>query len=212
MSDGPPRCAVCGLPLRPSKSADPTCDSLSCRRIHRLRAPRQYGRRCIYCAREAAPAEETCDDPRCRKMRAGWVDGRKREADRRAAIDRVAREQERELRETHGAAVPPRLLHAGLPANEQTTTPLPDERRGTFAVNVRAAIDRALSDPDRPVPESPEAPASRSALIGSACAACRGSCCRHGGEHAFLYPDHFRRYLRDHPGTDPQALLAAYLA
>ena len=212
MSDGPPRCAVCGLPLRPSKSADPTCDSLSCRRIHRLRAPRQYGRRCTYCAREAAPAEETCDDPRCRKMRAGWVDGRKREADRRAAIDRVAREQERELRETHGAAVPPRLLHAGLPANEQTTTPLPDERRGTFAVNVRAAIDRALSDPDRPVPESPEAPASRSALIGSACAACRGSCCRHGGEHAFLYPDHFRRYLRDHPGTDPQALLAAYVA
>lgn len=156
--------------------------------------------------------DPTCDDPRCRKLREGWIDGPKREAERRAAIDRVADEQERGLRETHGPAVPPRLLHARLPANEQTPAPLQDERRATFAVNIGAALDRALADPDRPIPESPDTPASRSAMIGSACAACRGSCCRHGGDHAFLYPDHFRRYLRDHPGADPQELRAAYVS
>ena len=204
------RCTVCGLPLRPSKSSEATCGSLSCRRIHRLRAPWIYGRRCTYCAREAVPSEETCDSPRCRKLKEGRIDGWKRERERRAEIDRVALEREGELREAHGPGVPPRLIAARLPANEQTVTPLAEERRADFAVNVRAALDRALDDPDRPIPESPEAPASRAGLIGAACTACRGSCCRRGGEHAYLYPDHFRRYLRDHPGTDPKELLAAY--
>jgi len=114
------------------------------------------------------------------------------------------------MREAHGAAVPVRLLHAALPANEQTTAPLPQTRRETFLVNVAAAIDRALDDPDRPVPESPESPPRRDALIGSACAACRGSCCTHGGNHAYLYPDHFRRLHRDHPGRSRDELVAEY--
>ena len=206
------RCAVCGIPLRPSQSADATCASLSCRRVHRLRAPRSYGRRCRYCSREAVATEDTCDDPRCRKLRAGWIDTRRRESDRREAIDRVAVEQERELRDTHGSAVPPRLVVARLPANEQTPAPLPPERRETFRVNVTAALDRALADPDRPFPENPETSGSHASLIGSACAACRGSCCRHGNDHAYLWPDHFRRYLRDHPGTDPQQLVADLLS
>jgi hypothetical protein len=54
------------------------------------------------------------------------------------------------------------------------------------------------------VPESPQSPPRRDALIGSACATCRGSCCKHGGDHAYLYPDHFRRLLsrpsREEPG------------
>src|SRR6185436_6481583 len=143
------RCAVCGLPLRPSKSAEPTCGSLSCRRLHRLRHPEPRGRRCAYCAREAMPSEATCDAPRCRKLMAGRIDAPKLAAERRRAIEQVSQEQERELREAHGTAVPARLLHAALPANEQTTAPLPQTRRDTFLVNVAAAIDRAMDDPDR---------------------------------------------------------------
>ena len=202
------RCSVCGLPLRPSRSADATCGSPSCVRIHRLRAPEPYGRRCRYCARAAAPSEETCEDPRCRQLRAGWIDGRKRESERRAAIEAKGRDAERALRETHGPAVPDRVVRAALPANEQSTVPLSDERRAAFAINVAAAIDRAFEDPDRPVPESPESPARHDALIGSACAACRGSCCRFGGDHAYLYPDHFRRALRARPEVSRDALLA----
>lgn len=205
------RCAVCGIPLRPSQS-EATCGSLSCRRLHRLRTPRPFGRRCRYCSREAVASEDTCEDPRCRKLRAGWIDDRKRQSDRREAIDRVAAEQERELRDAHGPAIPPRLVVARLPANEQTAAPLPPERRETFRVNVAAALDRALADPDRPFPETPESPDPPAWLVGSACAACRGSCCRHGGDHAYLYPDHFRRYLRDHPGADPRQLLAEVLS
>ena len=86
------------------------------------------------------------------------------------------------------------------------------ERRAAFSVNVAAAIDRALEDPDRPVPESPQMPAHRAALIGSACGVCRGSCCRHGGDHAYLFPDHFRRAMRHHPGRTREELLEDYLS
>jgi len=206
------RCSICGLPLRPSQQSEATCASLSCRRLYRLRAPKTYGRRCSYCARPAAPDEDTCEDPRCRSLRAGWIDGRKRETERRTAIDRVGAEQERELRETHGPAVPERLLLARLPANEHTTTPLPDERRAAFEENLKGALDRALEDPDRPFPETPATPARHDALIGAACGACRGSCCRHGGVRAYLYPDHFRRYLRDHPGASREQIVSEYLS
>jgi hypothetical protein len=33
-----------------------------------------------------------------------------------------------------------------------------------------------------------------------------------GGEHAFLYPDHFRRFLRKHPERSRDELLADYLS
>jgi hypothetical protein len=108
--------------------------------------------------------------------------------------------------------VPERLLHARLPANEHTTVPLPPERRAAFEANIAEALDRALEDPDSPFPESPESPARHAALIGAACGACRGSCCRHGGDRAYLYPDHFRRYLRDHPGAGREQILAEYLS
>src|SRR5262245_58214756 len=210
MSDETRRCAVCGIPLRPSQSAAATCASLSCHRIHKLRTPANFGRRCRFCARQASASEPTCDDARCRRLQAGWIDVRKAEAERRVAVDRVMREEERGMRETHGSAIPERVILAPLPANEQTTARLPDTRRATFAENLAAALDRAMQDPDRPVVESPETPAARAGLIGAACAACRGSCCRYGHDHAFLYPDHFRRYLRDHPGTSREKLLEAY--
>ncbi len=99
-----------------------------------------------------------------------------------------------------------------LPANEAETGPLSDERRDTFRVNVSAAIRRAFDDPDRPFPETPETAADGAPLIQAACGACRGSCCKYGADHAYLYPDHFRRLLRDHPGRSPEEVLSDYLA
>ena len=99
-----------------------------------------------------------------------------------------------------------------LPANEQDAGPLSDERRDTFRVNVAAAIGRAFDDPDRPFPETPETAADGAPLVQAACGACRGSCCKYGADHAYLYPDHFRRLLRDHPGRSREEILADYLS
>ncbi|HVE40272.1 MAG TPA: hypothetical protein VNM14_10315 [Planctomycetota bacterium] len=206
MTADPRRCAVCGVPLRPSQSGSATCASASCRRAQRLRPPR----RCSYCTREALPAEETCADPRCRQLRVENLDARRASAERRVEVQRNLLRHEQELRAQQ--PLPERVLLARLPANERGVVPLPEERRATFATNLRAAIDRALDDPDRPVPESPEDAPAQAPLIRGACSACRGSCCTSGGEHAFLYPDHFRRFLRNHPERSRDELLADYLS
>jgi hypothetical protein len=104
------------------------------------------------------------------------------------------------------------MAEVRLPANEADAGPLSDERRDTFRVNVSAAIRRAMDDPDRPFPETPETAADGAPLIQAACGACRGSCCKYGGDHAYLYPDHFRRLLRDRPGRSAEEMLSDYLS
>jgi hypothetical protein len=202
---------VCGIPIRPSQAGAATCDAPSCRRLHAIRSPRSE-RRCLYCSRPAVAPQDTCADPRCRQLRTSHGDARQAEAERREQIERTLRRHEEELRSRPGRSLPEQLLLARLPANEQTVAPLPEERRAAFATNLGAAIDRALDDPDRPVPESPESPADQTAAIRAACAACRGSCCTGGGEHAYLYPDHFRRFLRAHAGRSREEILREYLS
>jgi hypothetical protein len=69
-----------------------------------------------------------------------------------------------------------------------------------------------MDDPDRPVPETPESPVDATPLVRAACAACRGGCCESGADHAYLYPDHFRRLLRKHPGKSKEEFLREYLS
>lgn len=121
-----------------------------------------------------------------------------------------ARKVEAEVRARHGAAVPDRLLVAQLPVNERPTGPLGETRRAAFAANMAFALDRALAEPDRPFPETAEPPPAQAPLIRASCAACLGSCCSAGADHAYLYPDHFRRLLRDRPGLTRDQILAEY--
>jgi len=176
------RCPLCGIPLRPSQSAADSCGSQFCRRLRR---------------RRGMPTPDSQED----------VDARRADAERRAAVARTL-ERERELR----PQLPENILRARLPANEAPMAPLPAERRETFVVKMSAALDRAMDDPDRPVPESPEAPTDAAPLVRAACAACRGSCCESGGDHAYLYPDHFRRFLRKNPGKSKEQILGDYLS
>jgi hypothetical protein len=210
MTADSPRCAVCGVPLRPSQFASATCASASCRRLQARRPAGPPFRRCSYCTREALPSEATCADPRCRRLLAQALEDRRASAERRVEVERNLLRHEQELRAQK--MLPERVLLARLPANERGVVPLPGERRAAFATNIRAALDRALDDPDRPVPESPEDSAAQAPLIRGACSACRGSCCTQGGEHAFLYPDHFRRFFRNHPERSRDELLADYLS
>lgn len=104
------------------------------------------------------------------------------------------------------------MIEARLPVNERPIVPLSDERRAAFKTNVSAALERAADDPDRPFPETEETPADNSPLIQVSCGACRGNCCSYGEDRAYLFPNHFRRLLRDHPGRSREEILTAYLS
>jgi len=107
-------------------------------------------------------------------------------------------------------AAPPVIL---LPANTRNTEPLPSDRSAAFleglrarlaetftrgvrddgapmSAEARAAMHDAVPPETRPgvLPDRDDT-ATRDALLGAACATCRGECCTAGGTHAFLRDD-----------------------
>jgi hypothetical protein len=104
------------------------------------------------------------------------------------------------------------MIRIRLPANEHAIVPLSAERRAVFAANTAFALDRALEEPDRPFPVTPDTPEAHAGIIRAGCAACRGACCTKGGDTAYLYPDHFRRLLPKWKGRTRDGILADYLS
>lgn len=122
------------------------------------------------------------------------------------AAEEVARRAERE----HRAELPPHALRAQLPANADPLAPQDPERREAFARHLSEIFSRPAADP----PEAPDVegpPTGRTALSAAACSACRGSCCRSGGDHAYLTEETVARVLQTRPGLDPAQLRDEYL-
>jgi hypothetical protein len=99
-----------------------------------------------------------------------------------------------------------------LPANENAIVALSAERRASFAASAAFALDRALEEPDRPFPVTPDTPAAFAGMIRAGCAACRGACCTKGGDTAYLYADHFRRLLPQWTGRTRDEILTDYVS
>ncbi|MCF7993564.1 MAG: hypothetical protein K9L32_00645 [Chromatiaceae bacterium] len=112
-----------------------------------------------------------------------------------------------------------------MPANQRPLVNLPEKRKRRFrdyfthSLSIAAArrssqFTRNAVDPEEegenqfPVVTD----ADTLAVLGSACAICRGQCCEQGGEHAFQRPEVIRRYLDRHPHLRPRDLLHAYLS
>jgi len=112
-----------------------------------------------------------------------------------------------------------------VPRTERPVVPLPARRKRRFHAHLRRAVAAAARGEGEAVP-APEGPADVSEgegglaplpevetrLLGQACAACRGTCCRHGREHAFLGGLRLARTLAAHPEATPEQAVATYLA
>ncbi len=48
-------------------------------------------------------------------------------------------------------------------------------------------------------------------MLGAGCAACRGDCCRGGGEHAYNSDNTMLRYVDNHPHQSDDEIVARYL-
>jgi hypothetical protein len=101
-----------------------------------------------------------------------------------------------------------------VPRNLAPLVPMPPERVRTLA----AHIDQELADlkkakrPERFDPSEALEPSGFAARVAqTACALCKGSCCRNGGDHAFLGERALARQRLDHPGIADDALRQLYL-
>ena len=186
--DANARCGICGTLLRSDRRAIGVCRDRECCTVHTARRS----------AEMAAKSHR-------REERLMCVAVRRRET--LAAVRGVTNPQDY-----------PIVL---VPHLSRRLADMPQDRRGeirdhlTLLVHEAAAQGRsACSAPgDVEGPRgSPSRPEVEANLLAAACATCRGSCCRRGGNHAYLGPENIGRYLGQHPELSPREGLAEYLA
>jgi hypothetical protein len=211
------RCAICGVLLRSSsRPRKATCERGACAHEYRRRIWAEPGARaCLVCGRRivAGIAGDTCGEVYCREELDSRLYRVRRELERREAKEAAARRVEAQLQQSCEA--PSDAVTAVLPAHDRSLGPQDPARRTLFAERLAGVMDDATADPegptgDPPHPEDPVTPAD--ILARSACASCRGLCCKHGEQHAFLRPATLRRTLKLHPEQTPAQALDMYLS
>jgi hypothetical protein len=131
-----------------------------------------------------------------------------------AEAEVFAEKAERELRARPGGEIPPNAVRLNLPANSNPLGPQDPCRRASFREHLSSMVEGAVLDRERIATEPPEAgtPASgRETLSAGACTACRGGCCRAGGDQAYLTEETIARSLEAHPTWTLAQILDSYL-
>ena len=131
-----------------------------------------------------------------------------------AKVEAFANRVEREVREQFGGQIPGNAVRSVLPANSDPLVPQDPSRRARFAQHLAeiaeaAVLDQAHLQSD-PVDAEPRTN-GRGSLSAGVCAACRGSCCRAGGDQAYLTEETMVRSLQAHPDWTLAQIMDAYL-
>jgi hypothetical protein len=166
----------------------PVCDSQSCRLKYFLDLSE-----CKHGHEERARREQT--------------------AANRVAAERATRQIVSDWARVEGQSDLSESPLALIPYAKSPLTNFSERRRRIFRdylMRVLSEATRPPSDPPATTPIDAEVPIPE--VLGQICAFCRGSCCRHGGMHAYLSADTLRRYMAANPGRRPREVLDDYLS
>ena len=222
-------CVFCATPLGASDGTG-VCSAIDCQWRARITPAT---RRCQECDRPLPPdqlAIRVCRHRDCETK------ANQRKAARRAAEAEALRARVLRRRRRQGARLGmsedtiERFAAAVTPRNTARVSRLPAHRREAFLAHLReqlavlAAEEAGREAPavrdhglvpvspwprEQPAPLEPEL----QQLLWSACATCRGSCCRLGAQtQAFLTANTLRGYRKTTPGLDDDAMVEAYRA
>ena len=131
-----------------------------------------------------------------------------------AEVEASARRLEREAREQFGGQIPANAVRSVLPANSDPLVPQDPSRRARFAEHLAEITEAAILDQARLVSDPVDDESrmdGRQSLSAGICAACRGSCCRAGGDQAYLTEETMVRMLQAHPDWTLAQIMDAYL-
>jgi hypothetical protein len=130
-----------------------------------------------------------------------------------AEVEAFANQAEREARAQFGGQIPGNAVRSVLPANSDPLVPQDPSRRARFAEHLAEIAEAAVLDQARLVSDPVDDPrtSGRESLSAGACAACRGSCCRAGGDEAYLTEETMVRALQAHPDWTLARIMDAYL-
>ena len=217
-------CLICAAPLSPARAQHhQLCWRGECHFRHSLLRQRQQ--LCRICGRPLTTQEsnhQLCSDVECQRS-AGAERAHQVEAQNQARDAELAQQERRQaadlrhrLLDTFGIQPAAAFPLVVIPSYTASIVRLSARRRRAFRNHLTMLVAGLAGSPDAPpIAEAPVLPPSPSAhaqaLLGQACACCRGFCCRGGGDHAYLKVETFRRYLATHPELDAADLPAVYL-
>jgi hypothetical protein len=133
----------------------------------------------------------------------------------------------RDLRNNEAGAAgienPEDFIPVAIPVNMRHITNLPEKRRRMFCDRLKQLSDQAAAQPpsstnlndDSTMQTKRDTPMQITQLhsiINNACTICRGSCCIHGEDHAYLKVDNLLRYMHQHPELQQQQVFDEYLS
>jgi hypothetical protein len=155
-----------------------------------------------------------CAAADCRRA---WFVDRRRKAHER--LEGEARELRRRGAVALGIREPDAYTLAVIPSTTAELSELPEHRRRAFRERLASLLREAAerreagggggdvgdAPPEAPTPEL-------GAVLGGACATCKGFCCRSGGDRAWLTAGTMLQYMDAHPDRSPDDVLEAYAA
>ena len=218
-------CLVCHAPLvfLPARKSR-LCGRGECDWRYAL-LQKQHGV-CVVCGRPLSAGElptQACATPAC--QRAAVADRARHIYEQNQARDAALIQQEiqraTQLRDrvmsAFGLREPDMFPLVVIPASTARIVNLPKRRRRAFRDHVDSLVSQAdgLSEAPLATEESTSPLAVLAsevgAILGKACACCKGFCCGGGGDDAYLNVETIRRYRAANPDQRPSEVLAAYL-
>lgn len=163
----------------------------------------------------AARVDKVCASPTCRlKLMAENL--REQERKKRETLELQAHALRDRAAPGLGITEPVAFPLTVLPSFAAPLTNLPERRRRAFRDHLNRVLSQATARENREEKEAGPPPRKLLSLpvqtaMGGGCAACKGFCCREGGNRAYLKVKTLRRYLAAHPQQRPREVLAAYL-
>ena len=125
--------------------------------------------------------------------------------------------------EAAGIENPEDFIPVAIPINMRHIRHLPEKRRRTFCDQLKQLLDQAAAEQcsSTHLTDNFTMQMKRDAqmqgtklhsILINACAICRGSCCKNGGEHAYLKVDTLLHYIHQHPELQQHQVLEEYLS
>ena len=122
-----------------------------------------------------------------------------------------------------GIANPEDFIPVAIPVNMRHISNLPEKRRRMFYDRLKQLMDQAVAEPClstnltdnstiQPEHDAQMQDTELRSILKNVCTICRGSCCIHGEDHAYLKVDNLLRYMHQHPKLQQQQVVDEYLS
>lgn len=168
-----------------------------------------------------------CSDKNCMwkyfdRIRRQIRDSRENLKHKRENLNQKVYELQSDAAKTAGIKNPEDFKPVAIPINVRNIRPLPEKRRLVFCERLKQLIDQAATK-QRSSTNLTNDSAKRKkydarmqstelrSILNNACAICKGSCCLHGEDHAYLQVDTLLDYMNQHPDFQQNQVFDEYL-